>query len=70
MWTTAKIILITGNFPLYDKYGYPTEETEYVVSHGIDEKTLRNVTVPCVHPSELGAQRDSEGWYILKGDKW
>jgi hypothetical protein len=52
------IVLITGNFPIYDKYGMPTEKVEFVASHGYDFKTGENVVFPQVHPCELGAVFD------------
>lgn len=42
----ARTILITGNFPLYDRDGIPTGKTEFVVSHGINEDTGQNVVLP------------------------
>ncbi len=56
------IKLICGLFPTYDADG--TEAgIEYVVSHGVDDG-LKPVVLPQVHPQELGAKRDAEGWYL------
>lgn len=61
------IILITGNYPVYDKHGYKTSETEFIASHGVDVETGRDVIVEQVHPSRLGAKFDNEigEWVIL-----
>jgi len=53
-----RIILIVGNFPIYDANGQSTGKTEYLVSHGIDEHTLKNVILPNEHPAKLGATYD------------
>lgn len=42
------IMLITGNFPLYDREDIPTGKTEFVVSHGVDLDT----GIPMVLPNE------------------
>jgi hypothetical protein len=56
------IRLICGLFPTYDADGTETGK-EYVVSHGVDDD-LKTVVLPQVHPRELGARRDTEGWYL------
>lgn len=38
-----------------------------VVSHGIDEETLRSIPMPQVPPSELGAKYDIQlGEYVIE----
>lgn len=46
------IILITGWFPIY-KNGIDTEKLEFVVSHGVDEYTGKNVIMPCEQPWKI-----------------
>ena len=53
------IICITGNFPIYDKFGN-TGKTEFVVFHGYNIKTGRNVILPCEHPTKIGAVYDEK----------
>lgn len=52
----SRIICITGTFPVYNR-GVKVGE-EFVVSHGVEEDTLRNVILPSEHPSRLGAKFD------------
>lgn len=52
------ILLITGNFPIYDNFGIDTGETEFVVSHGVNYYTGVVVILPCEHPATLGAYYD------------
>ena len=47
------IICITGWFDSYDKYG-KTGKKEFVVSHGVDPVTGRDVCLPSEHPKHLG----------------
>ncbi len=54
-----RVILITGTFPIY-KNGHKTGKTEFVVSHGVNEETGRNVILPCEHPAMLGAKFDTQ----------
>ena len=54
----SRIIVITGNFPVY-RDGAPTGRTEFVASHGVDEATGREVVLQCVHPHQLGAVFDA-----------
>ena len=63
------IICITGMFQKYDKHRIPTEEKELLVSHGIDDRTGRNVCLPCDHPIVLGAKFDTtlQKW-VLPGE--
>lgn len=56
----ARIILITGNFPIYDTYGFSTGKTEFVVSHGINEATGENVVLPPKHPKNLNGVFDPQ----------
>ena len=61
----SRIILITGNFPIYEK-GYKTEKTEFVVSHGVDEDTERHIIISQDHPKNLGAKFDAQiGEWVL-----
>jgi hypothetical protein len=58
------IILITGTFPIYRR-GVKVGE-EFVVSHGVDERTGRTVILPAEHPSKLGARFDMDiGEWVL-----
>lgn len=41
------LIVITGWFDKYDRFGHRTGTKEHLVSHGIDSKTDRNVIMPC-----------------------
>lgn len=44
-----------------------TGRKQLVVSHGIDEETLRSIPMPQVHPAELGAKYDlSIGEYVIE----
>jgi hypothetical protein len=55
------IILVTGEFDIYDKDGTPTGKKEFVVSHGVNLKTGEIITMPQVPPLEIeGAYYDSE----------
>ena len=47
-------------FAVLDKNGFSTGKTELLVDYALDEKTLKPVVVPCVHPSELGGIFDVE----------
>lgn len=49
------IILVTGDYPIYDKFGNKTDKTEFVVSHGVDDKTLDSVVLPNKAPTDIGA---------------
>jgi hypothetical protein len=64
------IILITGNFPVYDHQGYATGKTEFVVSHGIDVETGKTVILPNDHPRTLGGKFDYDigEWVIYDSD--
>ena len=63
------IIVITGNFPIYDHNGIATGETEFVISHGIDEKG-NLVIMPNIHPRQLGATFDAEiGEWVKRNPK-
>ena len=62
------IICICKNFPILDRYGYPTGETEFLVGAAFDAETGKAVIVPNEHPSQLGAVFDpSYGEWIIKG---
>ena len=66
----VELILITGNFKKYDRYGIATGETEFVVSHGVDPITGRDVVVPCDHPRMLGGVYDSTyGEWVIYASK-
>ena len=56
----SRIILITGNFPVYDKYGYSTGETQFITSHGVDENTGKHIIVSQDHPKNLGGKFDAQ----------
>ena len=61
----SRIILITGIFPVYDRWGAKVRE-EFVVSHGVDEFG-RNVILPTEQPAHLGAKFDKEiGEWVLE----
>jgi hypothetical protein len=63
----ARIILITGDFPIYDSRGVDTGRKEFVVSHGVNEDTGQNVILPNEKPSSFGgAYYDGEiGEWVL-----
>lgn len=54
----ARIICITGLFPIYRKGIHIRDE--FVVSHGICEETFRNIILPNDSPQSLGAKFDSD----------
>ena len=56
----ASTILITKMFPILDKDGFATGKKELLIDYALNEKTLKPVVVPCVHPSELGGRFDVE----------
>lgn len=59
------IILVTGWFPIYDK-GIDTGKKEFVVSHGVDVDTGRDVILQSVPPERLGAKYNMEiGEWVL-----
>jgi hypothetical protein len=62
----SRIFVVTGSFPVYDRRGRPTGQREFVVSHGIDEDTGRNVILPSEHPAKLGAlwDRETNEWVL------
>ena len=62
----ATTILITKMFAVLDKNGFSTGKTELLVDYALDEETLQQIVVPCVHPSELGGIFDVElgEWYL------
>ena len=62
----ATTILITKMFPILDKDGFATGKKELLIDYALNEKTLKPVVVPCVHPSELGGRFDVElgEWYL------
>ena len=65
----SRIILISSWFPKYDKSWFETGKKEFLVSHGIDEDTGRNVILPCEPPQYFeDAKFDSElnEWYLEK----
>ena len=65
----SRIICITGIFPKYDRRNVKIGE-EFVVSHGIDEHTMRNVILPCEHPARLGAKFDSQlGEWVIEDNE-
>lgn len=49
------IILVTGMFDIYDKYG-KTGRKEFVASHGVREETGEIIIVSQDHPVKLGAE--------------
>ena len=67
----ARIILITGHFPIYDSRGVDTSRKEFVVSHGINEDTGQNVILPQDRPSTFpGAYYDGDiGEWVLPDNK-
>lgn len=54
----GRIICITGYFEEYDKDGHKTGKKRFQVSHGFEENTGNSVTLPNVHPKDLGAVID------------
>ena len=63
----SRIILITGNFPIYEN-GYKTDKTEFITSHGVDEDTGKNIIVSQEHPRNLGGKFDTQiGEWVLDG---
>lgn len=65
----GRIICITGHFPIYDRNGFDTGDTEFVVSHGVDEETGKTIVLTNVHPSLIGAKWDKDlGEYVIKED--
>jgi hypothetical protein len=61
------IILICNYFPILDIRGYPTGRKELVVDRAFDSATGKQITVPSVHPSELGAVFDAElGEWVIR----
>lgn len=56
----SRIVLITGTYPTYDRFGIKNGE-EFVVSHGISDETLCTIPLPNVHPREFpGAYYDNQ----------
>jgi hypothetical protein len=64
------IIVICGFFEKEDKFGYPTDEKEFGVSHGVDMITGQSVVLPWVsHPELLGAKFNQQiGEWVLYDD--
>lgn len=61
------VICICKNFPILDRYGYPTDKTELVIDSAFDADTGKAVIVPIEHPSRLGAVFDSEwGEWVIQ----
>ena len=61
----GRIILITGDFDIYE--GNVKDGKEFVVSHGIDEETGKNIILPSVHPSTLGGKFNSRlGEWVIE----
>ena len=60
------ILCVTGWFDVYGKDGLATGDREFVVSHGVNLLTGRDVVLPCEHPSTLGAKKDEATgeWYL------
>lgn len=65
-----RVILVTGDFPKYDRFGIYTGETEFVVSHGINEDTGESVILPNDPPRTFpGAYYNGDiGEWVLPGD--
>lgn len=55
----GRVICITGTFEVC-RQGVPTGQTEFSVSHGVDEDTGRTVILPTEHPARLGARFDKK----------
>ena len=49
------IVLVTGWFKVYDKYGYRTGKKEFGTSHGVDLATGAMVITSTEPPDQLGA---------------
>jgi len=54
----SRVIIITGWFDVLDQFGSSTGKKEFLVSHGIDQDTGKNVILPNEHPLKLGAVLD------------
>lgn len=51
---------------LYEERNQKTGRKEVIVSHGIDEHTMKTIVLPQVSVKELGARFDNErGEYVL-----
>lgn len=58
------IILITGNYKIYDYNGRYTGKKEELISHGVDMNTFRDVVLPCVPPEKIGTYDRELGWVL------
>lgn len=48
MWSNIRVIPYTIENTIHDEYGRVVERKgDVVVSHGVDQDTLRNVCLPC-----------------------
>jgi hypothetical protein len=60
------MIVICNWYPVTDMHGLPTGDKELLVSHGIDEDTLKIVPLPNVSPNEMGCKYDIDrGEYVI-----
>ena len=64
------IIVICGFFEKEDRFGYPTGEKEFGVSHGVDMNTDQIVILPPVsRPELLGAKFDQQfGEWVINDE--
>jgi hypothetical protein len=62
----GRTIVITGLFETRDRFHMPAGK-KFMVSHGIDEDTGRNVILPNESPIALGAKYDEDiGEWVLE----
>jgi hypothetical protein len=64
------IIVVAGDFPIYDQRGVGTGRTESVASHGIDYTTGRSIVLPSESPLNLGAEVHEQlnEWVLYDSD--
>jgi hypothetical protein len=50
------IVVMTGRFEEFDRFGHPTGKKVFGVSHGVNAESFDMIPLPPVnHPRELGA---------------
>lgn len=64
------IIVVAGDFPVYDQRGVGTGRTEFVASHGIDCATGCSIVLPSESPLNLGAEMHEQlnEWVLYDND--
>lgn len=53
------ILLITGWFDEYDRYNIKTGRKNFLVSHGVDLVTDKNIVLPNEYPTAIGGVFDT-----------